>query len=837
MINVDQPSATDKPSTPRAFGGQANAGDMITPHISIQNGIAVVIFLVLIAITIGAAAAVRSHFNSQSRESFEDVISDELVGIQEDLNENLAQLAAIQGLFNSTPNISRDQFNTFVSLFLSTDRGTQALEWIPRISMDQKEEFIQRIRQEGFENFSIHPASELTEYYPVTYVVPFERNSPAFGYDLATNDVRRAALELARDTGDLVATAPITLVQETDTQSGYLVFAPVYTGGSVPTTVQERRNQLKGFGLAVFRVDDFINHAIPESSHSDFNLEVFDSVEGGSNSSIHYDNHAYPDLSSAAGISIHRSLDVAGRNWDFQFDAPSGFGISHFSRLIWVMVLLAGGVLSALTLGFSYLLLNGRNRAIAYAENRNRSLIESEFERDHMFELSQDLIITADREGNFVFVSGAARTILGREPSDMMGSPYLDFVHPDDHEIVTQAASDVFEGMQITALEVGFLHADGVLVSIEWHVTAGTDASGLIFAVGRDITGRKAALEEIGNLAKFPSENPNPVARISEGGAIMYANDAAMEILENPDLRPGQLTSEFWRDLVKEALTDGSSKEVEIDYGSRVFSYSVVPVAEEGYANVYGRDVTAAKEVDRLRDEFISVASHELRTPVTSIKGFLELLEDEESGPLTLDQRRFLDAVSRNTRRLEMLVDDLLDISRLDSGMIGLERSEFPVLDAIKQVVSEMQSEIEAKGLEVTFGDDWNDAVADADRGRVIQILANLLSNAVKYSPSGSPIYIGAKQDVGMVSFIQISIRDQGPGIDPRDAEKLFEKFYRLDNSTTRATQGTGLGLAITKALVELHGGQVWVESELGKGSTFLFTLPKAIAVTGRYGV
>ena len=336
---------------------------------------------------------------------------------------------------------------------------------------------------------------------------------------------------------------------------------------------------------------------------------------------------------------------------------------------------------------------------------------------------------------------------------------------------------------------------------------------------------------EIRDLAKFPSEDPNPVARISSRGKIIYANDAATNILENARLKAGKHTLGTWRESVANVLTSGSADEVEIDYGSRILSYSVVPVADAGYVNIYGRDITTAKEAERLKDEFISVASHELRTPVTSIKGFLELLEDERTGPVTMDQRRFLDAVGRNTRRLELLVDDLLDISRLDSSMIGLERSAFSVLEAFQQVVSEMQSEIEAKSLKVKFGDGLKTAVADADRDLVIQILANLLSNAIKYSPSGSPIYVDAKTNVDMASWLHVSIRDEGPGIDRSDAERLFEKFYRVDNSTTRDSQGTGLGLAITKALVDLHGGTIRVESKLGKGSSFLFTLPKATTV------
>lgn len=180
------------------------------------------------------------------------------------------------------------------------------------------------------------------------------------------------------------------------------------------------------------------------------------------------------------------------------------------------------------------------------------------------------------------------------------------------------------------------------------HQIAGAIANARLYAQQRE------SEAEIRDLAKFPSEDPNPVARISSEGSIIYANDAAARILGSHSLNAGQHTLETWRGSATRVLAGGSANEVEISYGARTFPYSVVPVADAGYVNIYGRDITTAKEADRLKDEFISVASHELRTPVTSIKGFLELLEDEETGPVTADQRRFLDAVGRNTRRLEM---------------------------------------------------------------------------------------------------------------------------------------------------------------------------------------
>jgi len=230
--------------------------------------------------------------------------------------------------------------------------------------------------------------------------------------------------------------------------------------------------------------------------------------------------------------------------------------------------------------------------------------------------------------------------------------------------------------------------------------------------------------------------------------------------------------------------------------------------------------------MDRMKDEFLSIVSHELRTPVTSIKGFLELIMEGSTDSLNEDQRQFLEAMRRNTDRLESLINDLLDLSRLEGGMVTLEQLNFPFGDVVTEVLSEMGSDIGGKKLKVSWSDNEPHILVRGDRSRVVQILANLLSNAVKYSPDESSIEIDVNPFDGRSELLRVDVRDHGLGIPDEDISKLFQKFYRVDNSTTRSTAGTGLGLAITKALVELHGGEIWVQSEAGEGSTFSFTLP-----------
>jgi len=335
----------------------------------------------------------------------------------------------------------------------------------------------------------------------------------------------------------------------------------------------------------------------------------------------------------------------------------------------------------------------------------------------------------------------------------------------------------------------------------------------------------KEAEDEIRALAKFPSESPNPVLRITNDGVLLYGNVPSAPLLNMQGTHVGGRAPEAWAAVVDEALSCSTNRQFEISHGDRTWSFVVAPVNDAGYANLYGLEITDRKQIERMKDEFVSIASHELRTPVTSIKGFLDLLLSEKPLALSEQQQGFLDAVHRNTDRLEKLINDLLDMSRLESGMVTIEPSVFDFREVITQVADEMQSELEDHNLEINTSEYPSEVVVEADRDRVLQVITNLLSNAVKYAPTGSGI--GIRIDGNGDGLVKISVEDHGPGISGPDMENLFQKFFRVDNSTTRSTAGTGLGLAISKALVELHGGHIWVESELGQGSTFSFTIPK----------
>ncbi|MFH1783371.1 MAG: ATP-binding protein [bacterium] len=231
------------------------------------------------------------------------------------------------------------------------------------------------------------------------------------------------------------------------------------------------------------------------------------------------------------------------------------------------------------------------------------------------------------------------------------------------------------------------------------------------------------------------------------------------------------------------------------------------------------------EELSRAKSEFVSIVSHELRSPLTSVSGFVDLMLDGETGKINKNQKEFLAIIKDNSRRLLDLIGDLLNLSKIETGTINDIRKEpVDIKKIIKQVCLSFQAQLENKGLSLKM-DIEKDLLSkvSADANQIIQVMTNLLSNAVKYTPKGGTVSVSLGRIPG---YIQVMVSDTGMGIAKDDLSHMFEKFYRTDNPKVRELSGTGLGLTITKSIVEKHEGKIWVESELGKGTEFFFTLP-----------
>jgi len=233
-------------------------------------------------------------------------------------------------------------------------------------------------------------------------------------------------------------------------------------------------------------------------------------------------------------------------------------------------------------------------------------------------------------------------------------------------------------------------------------------------------------------------------------------------------------------------------------------------------------DLTRLKQLENTRQEFVANVSHELRTPLSLIKGFVEtLLEGAKDEPEL--STRFLKTIEKHTDRLTFLIEDLLTISRIESGQLVMNLQEADLVEEVARVVDDLQARAAEKKTTlqnlVPAG-----LAARADADRLQQVLFNLVENAIKYGKNEGLVRIGGRALAE--KKVELWVQDDGPGIPPEARERLFERFYRVDRARSRETGGTGLGLAIVKHIVQAHGGEVWVKSDLGGGSTFFFTLP-----------
>jgi len=322
-------------------------------------------------------------------------------------------------------------------------------------------------------------------------------------------------------------------------------------------------------------------------------------------------------------------------------------------------------------------------------------------------------------------------------------------------------------------------------------------------------------------------------------GKVIFMNRTIRHLFEIPENVPDGITLlEALRlhevhEVFERTVKNGRTMGVELNPSSlesRHLMLNAVVVHDasgkpEGVLLIF-HDFTRLKELESARRDFVANVSHELRTPLSMIKGFVETVIDHPS----MDKEtliNFLGKVQKHSDRLALLIEDLLTISKLESGQATINLRELRLCLEISRVVGDLQRSAEKKNIDLTYSV-AKDLFVKADADLLEQILLNLIDNAVKYGKTGGKVEVRAMRNGA--DQICVSISDDGPGIPPEATDRIFERFFRVDKARSRAQGGTGLGLSIVKHIAQTLGGRVWVESEVGRGSTFFFTLNSSTA-------
>jgi len=329
---------------------------------------------------------------------------------------------------------------------------------------------------------------------------------------------------------------------------------------------------------------------------------------------------------------------------------------------------------------------------------------------------------------------------------------------------------------------------------------------------------------------------------------LLLFNQKAKEIFHILQVREdGSVVAEnrswdYFQQMLRVALKQGLSLNEKITVEGterRTFHAKMVPI-RSGMDEIVGvlgvlEDITEMERVSQLKSEFVSHVSHELRTPLTSIKGASSLLGRPQIGELNAKQARLVQIIEAESTRLTDLINDLLDLARLEARKIEMKREEINLAEVASSCADSLKTVAEEKGLKIEQMIPSDLPRVRADRAQIQKVFYNLLGNAIKFTPPGGKITITARgmyvgspdaSSQAILNHLEVSVIDNGIGIPKPHLPRIFEKFYRVDGSLTAGTSGTGLGLSICKEIIEAHGGRIWVESEAGKGSQFSFALP-----------
>ncbi|MCK4752554.1 MAG: response regulator [Planctomycetes bacterium] len=415
---------------------------------------------------------------------------------------------------------------------------------------------------------------------------------------------------------------------------------------------------------------------------------------------------------------------------------------------------------------------------------------------------------------------------------------------------------------------------------------------GVLSVLKKYMVARKEAEEKIANTAKFPSEDPNPVLRISRDGTVLYCNKPSAPLLNAWGYKEGGAIPERWFQYVLNAIGSGLTGQTEIECDNRTFSLTFAPVMDGGYVNIYASDITdrkraeeelkslnkileirsnslaesqraavklmnkteeAKRDAERVnrelktsiehanqmtqeaimanqaKSEFLANISHEIRTPMNAILCSSQLLSEEN---LTGEQKSFIDVIQAGGENLLEVINDVLDFSKIEAGKLDIETISCSLGQMLDTSESLMRMQANEKGLDFKIfkGKKLPERIL-TDPGRVHQCLSNLINNAIKFTERGY-VYINVSlEEIEDKPFIRFDVEDTGVGIPANRQEAIFESFTQADGSTTRKFGGTGLGLSITKRLAELLGGKLTLSSEEGKGSVFTLMIPAGVDV------
>lgn len=759
-----------------------------------------------------------------------------VVNLQRSMDACFEVLQTIGQLYGSSYPVGPQEFRRFVRPTLSRHPSIHALEWLPRLLDSDRPEFEQTMQAAGFDNFQVTEwgtdgqvvrAGQRLEYFPVAYVEPLERNELALGFDLASDETRRLALEKARDTGAIAVSGRVELVQEEQKQFGVLVILPIYHQGEVSDTITTRRQHLLGCVLGVFRIADIVQASLPGLDLDQIDLYLYDKADPpGKGFLARYEAatkqvlaspEKYPDSHDSSPPSgqpasqqpqserpiCTRTFAISDRQWSLLL-APTPAYVDHAelynqSRITadaataqaktlklalqnlqhtqarWLIekkLILAGVGMVLLILGganwFAYRSMTQLLRQTDGVERSNTILVQ----------LARLLWLTTDAE---------------LEPAPPAGE---DAEGAGDNSAIEQELATLQQAVAVEGDRPPTLERLNALIAQQLAIEPAASDNNLQVQI-------RQAIDELEQ-----QERSRLIHRKTE--ASDHVRDSVLINILSVSLSFILLMGGYY--LLQRQISERQTVEAALWQANDELETKVQARTAE---------LATAKEISELKLRLFSMVSHEFRTPLSTILVSTQLLSSNSQDWSDEKRAKNLVRIQSAAKTLAQLLSDILTLNRAEAGKLEFRPEAIDIQLFCRHLVEDLQLSIGAQPpIQLTLRGDYSHVWAD---GKLLQsILSNLLSNAAKYSSDDDIVWLTVTAEAETVT---LQVQDRGIGILPEDQQRLYESFYRGQNVGNIA--GTGLGLAVVKTCVELHKGEIHVASEVGQGTTFTVVLPQ----------